>query len=244
MKLNKLIDNKDMKKAIDNPVTDTVNGFYALASVEDEAGDSDGDIISIAGITSDLNPEEGKYLPVLAAHHSVLENGKPPIIGRIEKLIKTTYKDMPALCMYFTFALNEKGEPLTPLVKEYYDLYKHGYQTAMSVGMDPIGKSEDLPHLGGRKYYKTKLYEVSLVSIGANSHAHAITRSKDEKEKNMDNVNNPLIPGEDNHPGVNDVVKESNLSNENNDLKDHISKLLDEHKGLHCKTHDLFTKLD
>lgn len=158
------------------------NGFWALASVENPEGDSDGDVIVVDGIASDLNPEKGRFLPLLPGHKRKLDNGMAPEVGRIEMLQKTKANGHPALAMYFTFALDEQGNPIDALVKSYYDRYRLGISNAFSVGMEATSKPEKLEK-GGFKFKNTKLYEVSLVSIGANADAVGITRGQDEEDE-------------------------------------------------------------
>lgn len=158
------------------------NGFWALASVEDPNGDEDGDVICVDGITSDLDPAAERYLPLLAGHQRKLPTGMAPEIGRIEMLQKTRFKDMPALAMYFTFALDESGVPVDDMVKSYYDRYRLGFSNAFSVGMESTGEPEKIAK-GGFRYKSTKLYEVSSVSIGANQLAVGLTRAKDDEDE-------------------------------------------------------------
>lgn len=158
------------------------NGFWALASVENPDGDSDGDVIVVDGITSDLNPEKGRFLPLLPGHKRKLDNGMAPEVGRIESLQKTKANGHPALAMYFTFALDEAGNPIDALVKSYYDRYRLGISNAFSVGMEATAQPEKIAK-GGFRYKATKLYEVSLVSIGANADAVGITRGQDEEDE-------------------------------------------------------------
>lgn len=158
------------------------NGFWALVSVEKECGDEDGDIICVDGIEADLNPDVGRYLPVLPSHMRKLSDGMAPEIGRIECLRKTSFENAPALAMYFTFALDEKGNPIDQLVKSYYDRYRLGYSNAFSVGMKATSEPIKLAK-GGFKFGKTKLYEVSCVSIPANPDALGLTRSKEQEDE-------------------------------------------------------------
>ncbi len=195
------------------------NSFWALVSVEDPQGDRDGDIIRVAGITYDLNPEKGQYIPLLAGHQRKLADGSPPEFGRIEELKKFTYNAMPALAMRFSFALNDDGTPMDDLVAKYYKRYTKGYWNTFSVGMestsDPIRMSS-----GGRDFTETHLFEVSGVSIPANKHAIGLTRSDSDEgmdyEAAFDNLHNQLC----------DHISKG-FDNMHNQLVDHISKTYD-----------------
>ncbi len=158
------------------------NGFWALASVEMPQGDSDGDIIVVGGIQADLDPETGKYVPLLPSHMMKMPDGKAAEIGRIERLVKTQVDGVPALAMYFTFALDEAGQPIDDLVGSYYKRYTLGYSNSFSVGMDCLSEPEPIKG-GGWKFNSTKLLEVSAVSIPANSGALGITRSKADEDQ-------------------------------------------------------------
>jgi len=155
----------------------TVNGFWAVASLE--KADSDGDIISIDGIESNLDAANGVYLPLLAGHKMSLPDGSPPEIGRVEQLLKTTIGGLKALCMYFTFALDENNEPMDDLVAKYYKRYKSGYASTFSVGMESLDEPQRIPQ-GGYMFNRTNLFEVSAVAIPANDGARALTRSAEE----------------------------------------------------------------
>ncbi len=156
------------------------NGFWAYASVEKPDGDSDGDIIEVAGIECAISASDQCYLPLLPGHQRKLASGHAAEIGRIEMTQKTKCKDMSALAMYFTFALKDDGEPMDDLVKGYYERYKAGYCNAFSVGMEATAEPVKIPGKGFR-FPKTKLYEVSMVSIGANDAAIPITRGSDDE---------------------------------------------------------------
>jgi hypothetical protein len=150
------------------------NGFWALASVE--RVDSDGDVIVVKGIQYDLNPEEGRYLPLLPSHMMKLPNAQAAEIGRIEKMVKTSYDGVPALAFYFTFALDEQGQPIDELVASYYKRYKLGYSNSFSVGMEALEEPERIKETGGFRFTSTKLYEVSAVAVPANPDALGLTR--------------------------------------------------------------------
>lgn len=166
------------------------NGYWAICS--EEKVDSDGDIIMVDGITSDLDPEKGRYIPLLPGHQRRLPDGKSPEIGRIEQLVKTTNGENPCMAMYFTFALDESGQPMDDLVASYYKRYKAGYLNTFSVGMDAIAQPIPLD-TGGYKFTKTYLFEVSAVSIPANSGAVGITRSAEEEHPEKDEEMSKLI---------------------------------------------------
>ncbi len=159
------------------------NGYWAICS--EEKVDSDGDIIMIDGITSDLDPENGRYIPLLPGHQRRLPDGKSPEIGRIEQLVKTTNGKNNCMAMYFTFALDDNGQPMDDLVASYYNRYKHKYLNTFSVGMDAIEQPIPLD-TGGYKFTKTYLFEVSAVSIPANSGAVGITRSAEDEQEDSE----------------------------------------------------------
>lgn len=156
--------------------SNTINGFWCLASVEKI--DEDGDLVMIDGITADLDAENGRYIPLLPSHQRKLPDAKAAEIGRVEQLVKTSVDGVPALAAYFTFALDENGTPIDDLVKSYYTRYKLGYSNTFSIGAD-VTDAEPLP-TGGYKFLQTKLYELSAVSIPANSDAVGLTRGLEE----------------------------------------------------------------
>ncbi len=153
------------------------DGYWAIASVENPAGDSDHDIIMVKGIQANLDPANGRYLPLLPSHMRALPDAAAAEIGRIERLVKTEVDGVPALAMYFTFALDEDGKPIDALVEGYYKRYKLGYSNTFSVGMDVMDFEPN--KIGGFTYTKTKLLEVSAVSIPANDQAVGLTRAKE-----------------------------------------------------------------
>jgi hypothetical protein len=153
------------------------NGFWALCSVEKM--DSVGDIIVVDGIESELDAANGRYLPLLPSHLMRMPDGSAAEIGRIEALVKTMVDGVPALAMYFTFALDEAGEPIDDLVRGYYKRYTLGYSNTFSVGMEALGEPEPIRN-AGFKFGRTKLYEVSCVAVPANSGAIGLTRAKED----------------------------------------------------------------
>lgn len=154
------------------------NGFWALASVEKE--DSDGDVVVIEGIEYNMDPEKGQFLPLLPSHLMRLPSGHAAEIGRIERFLKTKIDNVPVLAFYFTFALDAQGNPLDELVASYYKRYLNNYCNTFSVGMDVL-EAEEIPG-AGYKFTKTKLFEVSCVSIPANNGAVGLTRSKEDEQ--------------------------------------------------------------
>jgi len=186
--------NKSLPEHLQKAMADTErprNGFWAYASVEDPAGDMDGDIIDVAGIECDLSPSDQRYLPLLGSHLRKLPDGGLPQLGRIEMTQKTKYKDMSAYAMYFTFALKEDGTPINARVAEHYEAYKAGYCNAFSVGMEATSEPVKIKDKGFR-YPKTKLFEVSMVGIGANAHALGVTRGA-EGQAEQDEVAAKLL---------------------------------------------------
>ncbi len=178
------------------------NGFWAY--VTKEQIDSDGDLILVDGITSELDAENGIYPPLLPSHQRKLPDASSPQIGRIERLLKVEVDGIKHMVMYATWALDEKGEPVDSLVKSYYSRYKLGYANFFSIGAEGL-EVEPLSN-GGNKYLKTHIYEVSSVSIPANNGAIGLTRSDESSEESSEELTSQT----DNTITQNDAPQDTN----------------------------------
>jgi hypothetical protein len=148
---------------------------WAYVSVERE--DTDGDMVRVKGMSYDEyhRPPES-FIKVMASHLKSLPDGTPPIVGRVEKFVQGEYmgdgQKYPALMCGWSWAKDGEGN-ITKLAKTYKDLFEGGYLDSVSPGFIPV-ESKPIGKGRGRDYTNTKIVEVSLVSIPANSRANAV----------------------------------------------------------------------
>ncbi len=173
------------------------------------------------------------------------------------KLIDGTVVQMRAFFIEVFQCLNDDGTPMDDLVGSYYKRYMKGYLNTFSVGMESMDPDPERLPTGGHKFKKSRLYEVSPVSIPANQHAIGLTRSfsdedtleiltniiKEMKQK-LDNVNSiidtsfkkafePLEARLDILESTLVNQKSDNKAKEDTSVQDfakQISNILDKHK--------------
>lgn len=158
--------------------------FLAIAATE--MIDTEGDIIRIDGLdySGYHNPDQNKHMKLLAGHKiSASDSGLPLIVGRVERFIRTTVKDHKALLFTGSFARDREGQ-LTPLSQAYKSLMPK-YLNQFSVGA-MITKVADIET--GLDIQKANLYEVSFVTVPANSEAETLIM----KSINKASTNNAL----------------------------------------------------
>lgn len=171
----------EVVKQLDPSYDPTKNSFWAIASKE--IADADGEVILIDGIDlSAHDPINGKYMPILASHNVALESGQPSTIGRVEQFQTIEIDGTKALAFLFSFAFNADGQPIDELVKSHYDRYRAGYMNKFSIGAMYAEKVKGADAVIIRE---CKLYEISLVSIGANEDAIALTKELTNGDENM-----------------------------------------------------------
>jgi hypothetical protein len=174
-------------KELTKDITNADDLLVAFASVE--VTDSVGDVVVIDGINTDEYhaPERGVHLKILGGHLVTAPDGTPPIVGRVERLMKTVVningQPTPALVFAMSYAKDGEGH-LTQLAKQFKDLFDGGYLDSFSVGL-LVKNAERIKETGGLKYNETCLYEISAVSVPANSLANVL-RAMDTFGKSFD----------------------------------------------------------
>lgn len=160
--------------------------MLGIASVQME--DSDGDVITIDGITFDKyhNPPQ-RHLKLLAQHMASNMEAEPTVVGRIERFFKTTVvengEEVPALAFAFSFAKDEEGQ-LTPLAATYRKLMPR-YIDSFSVGV-MVKEWDERKESGGMDIKSSELFEISVVSVPSNPGANVLqTIAKTFKKQNL-----------------------------------------------------------
>lgn len=149
--------------------------LVAYASVQ--ITDSVGDIVEIKGISwDDYHNPPNTYMKILGGHIVTTPDGSPPVVGRVERLLPVT-KDIdgeptPALAFAMSWAKDGEGN-ITELAQKFKSLYDGGYLDSFSVGM-LVDDAEPIKGTGGLKFTKTRLYEISAVSVPACSQANVL----------------------------------------------------------------------
>jgi hypothetical protein len=161
---------KELPEGVEKAKDDS---FWAIASVEDV--DEDGDIVRIDGMDLSMHRKDSP-IKILASHLRKLPDGTPPVIGKVEEFRKTTLRkgaagEKKALLFRFTFAPGE-------LAGKYKELTEAGYLDSFSIGASVL-ESKPLKNKG-HDYTKTKLQELSEVTIPANAGA-TVMRALEEK---------------------------------------------------------------
>lgn len=128
----------------------------------DESKDRQGDIVKLDGW--DLT--NYKKNPVFLWGHDYT---KLPL-GKSVKIVKD--KATGKLKFHVQFA----DASMNPMAEQVYQMYKHGFLKATSVGFRPLeweGKSgdDDMPNFGGNVYTKQELWELSACPVPANPNA-------------------------------------------------------------------------
>jgi len=132
-----------------------------------EVVDEDGDIVRVAGIDLSAHRPQSP-IKVLAQHLRGLPDGSPPVLGRVEEFRRTMIDGAPALIFRMSWAVDLDGK-VTPLASKYKDLYDGGYLDSFSIGASVL---EAKPIKGkGSDYVRSKLREISCVTLPANSDA-------------------------------------------------------------------------
>jgi hypothetical protein len=160
---------KELPEGIEKASDDSL---WAVASVE--KADEDDDIVRVDGLDTSMHREHSP-IKILAQHLRKLPDGSPPIIGKVEEFRKANIgkgKDASkALLFRMTFAP-------TDLAKKYKQLFDAGYMESFSIGASVL-ESKPLKEKG-YDYTKTKLREISAVTIPANADA-TVMRALEEK---------------------------------------------------------------
>ena len=166
---------KSLSVVKDLPDGEVAEGLlWAYASVE--SVDMMGDVVRIAGISwDDYHQPPARHLKILASHARSLPSGEPPIVGRVEKFLRTVVNGVPALMFAMSWATDGEGN-VTPLAKLYKDLYDGGYMESFSVGII-VDEARDTDT--GIEIIKSSLFEISAVAVPANADAHAIKALKE-----------------------------------------------------------------
>lgn len=164
------------------------DGLWAYASVE--VPDAVGDVVKIGGVTwSDYHNPPNSYLKITAQHSMELQDGTPPIIGRVERFAKTKSvvdgKEVPALAFYMTWAKDGNGQ-VTELAKKYKDLFDGGYMDSFSVGL--IVSDFDKNDSNGYDYKASSLYHIGAVTVPANPKANVVRSISQEIEGKVEEL--------------------------------------------------------
>jgi hypothetical protein len=160
--------------------------MHAYATVEVQ--DRDGDIFEVKGI--DLSAHRDDSPCKVFAQHSYrpTTDGEVPIIGIIREFKQVTKKteagEVAALGFAFDWA--KVDGKLTPLAAKYKKLYDNGILDSFSAGYE-WPKSGDCEYKAGMIIvHKSKLIEVSAVTIPSNPHATAMKALKQELGEDFD----------------------------------------------------------
>lgn len=200
--------------------------MWALASVE--VPDTVSDKIMIDGIdyTTYHQPENGISMKILAQHQKFSEvTGKDFVLGKVLEFRKVNVPVGDNIAKALAFRM--KWDIQDELGNYYYEKYKRGTLDSFSVGL--LAVEFDKNKQKGFDYKKTLLYEISSVSIPANTNAIKVANLGD----NMENVKKD----------------ESNNDYYGTDkFHESISKSMDElcsmTKSLHQKMDSLMKKMD
>lgn len=221
------MDTKQIKATVDS-----VSPDYLTAYASVEVIDREGDIIRIDGM--DLSEQtDSSPIKIFPDHTYVLESGNPAVIGKVEKLEKTFYKDSDIPALKFTMSWAKKPDgTMTDLAKAYQELYQSKYMDSFSVG---VQKVEGTKIKSGADWEKTKLIEISAASIPANNLANVIKTLKkfNIKVKDMsENIATPnatnAVQGEGYTYGKKDM--DEMMTNHMQKCMDHITKSFGDHK--------------
>lgn len=149
----------------------TDGSFWGVATKQ--IVDSDGDVVEVKGIDySDYHSPPRIHAKMLANHAMTLASGEPSVVGRIEEFKTVSMDGTDALIFRGSWAKDGAGQ-ITPLAKKYADLYEGGYLDSFSIGFIPV-KAKGMKN--GTHFEKSKIYEVSPVSIPANPESNMIVR--------------------------------------------------------------------
>jgi len=105
----------------------------------------------------------------LTCHQHRLDSGEPPVIGKIVR----AWVDKMGLWIIVEFAISE-------LAEKYWQLYRDGFMSAVSVGFIPIIWHDSIENgKSVRIYDEVELIEVSACAVPSNR--GALARSKQNK---------------------------------------------------------------
>lgn len=160
---------------------------WAIASVEKI--DDDGDIVRISGMDLSSHRPESP-IKILAQHLRRLPDGSAPVIGKVEELRQAVIKDksagnVKAQLFRFSYAPSK-------LAQSYKELADEGYLDSFSIGAAVI-ESKPIKG-GGTDFIKTKLREISMVTIPANADAVMLRALEDKLGDDLElKSNEPLF---------------------------------------------------
>lgn len=163
------------------------NGAWVWATRE--IVDSVGDVVRVDGVDFSLyhNPPESS-LKILAQHLRDLPDGKAPVVGVVDQVVKTTttYKgeSVRGIAVHFKWLRNAAGE-LLELAKHYKEMVDAGGIDSVSVGLI-VNEFDGYEPTGGLDITSSSIFELSLVTIPANAAATAIKSLIDDQAVALD----------------------------------------------------------
>jgi hypothetical protein len=182
-----------MKYTTGNVIKEVPQGLFSVKAdmhgyATVEVQDRDGEIFEVKGI--DLSAHRDDSPCKVFAQHSYrpTTDGEVPIIGIIREFKRVTKQTeaghVPALGFAFDWA--KVDGKLTPLAAKYKKLYDNGILDSFSAGYE-FPNSEDCERKSGvTTVHKSKLVEVSAVTIPSNPHATAMKAIKKELGEDFD----------------------------------------------------------
>jgi hypothetical protein len=166
---------KELPEGIEKASDDSL---WAIATVEKE--DEDGDIVRVDGMDLSSHRPDSP-IKILAQHLRKLPDGTPPIIGRVEEFKRATLNKgagaTKALLFRMSWAKDGSGK-VTDLASKYKDLADGGYFDSFSIGANVLD-SKPLKNKGS-DFIKTRLREISGVTIPANADATMLRALEDK----------------------------------------------------------------
>ncbi|MCX5632843.1 MAG: HK97 family phage prohead protease [Phycisphaerae bacterium] len=169
------------KKDFKSKKTLNVKQFESALSVK--AVDIEKRTIRVLASNADLDRDGERILPeafknsldifksnpvILAAHSHRLDSGNSPVVGRAINIWINE-----GLWVVIEFAK-------TNLAEEYWQLYRDGFQKAVSIGFAPLAWSDTNENgKSVRIFSAVELFEISLVAVGSNR--AALSKSKQGK---------------------------------------------------------------
>jgi hypothetical protein len=172
---------KELPEGIEKASDDSL---WAIATVEKE--DEDGDIVRVDGMDLSSHRTDSP-IKSLAQHLRKLPDGTPPIIGRVEEFKRATLNKgagaTKALLFRMSWAKDGSGK-VTDLASKYKDLADGGYFDSFSIGANVLD-SKPLKNKGS-DFIKTRLREISGVTIPANADATMLRALEDKLGHELD----------------------------------------------------------
>ena len=159
------------------------------AVISSEVIDRDGEIVSVASLRAAMQ-DYMKNPVLLAGHCHKLNTGTSPVVGRIVAY-EVLGKNVEVVVEFAGTALG----------LEYWELYRHKYQRAFSIGFRPLASEEQT--IGGKRvrvYTAIELFEVSCVAVPANPLALSKGKSRGGdfvRRKRIDREKQRLLADDD-----------------------------------------------